>query len=62
MSTHTNFVIFGTGNIGSFVVDELLKLKENGAISTVKIASRSVSLTVIHPRRRSPQLTFPRIP
>ena len=44
MSTHTSFAIFGTGGIGSFIIDEFLKLKENGAISTVKIASRSVSL------------------
>jgi hypothetical protein len=42
MSTHTNFLVFGTGGIGSFIIDEFLKLKGSGAISTLKIASRSV--------------------
>ena len=46
MSTHTNFLILGTGGIGSFIIDEFLRLKESGAISTVKIASRSVRLTI----------------
>ena len=48
MSTHTTFAIFGTGGIGSFIIDEFLKLKENGAIFTVKIASRSVGLKIYH--------------
>jgi len=46
MSTHTNFLIFGTGGIGSFIVDEFLKFKESGVISTVKIASHSVKFTI----------------
>lgn len=49
MSTHTNFLIIGTGGIGSFLIDEFLKLKESGAISTLKIASRSVKFTVYTP-------------
>jgi len=49
MSTHRSFAIFGTGGIGSFIIDELLKLKESGAISTVKIASRSDSIKESHP-------------
>lgn len=46
MSTHTHFLIIGTGGMGSYLIDEFLKLKGSGAISTVKIASRSVKLTV----------------
>jgi len=49
MSTHTNFLIFGTGGIGSFIIDEFLKLKESGAISTVKIASRSNAIKGTRP-------------
>lgn len=49
MSTHTNFLIIGTGGIGSFLIDEFLKLKETGTISTLKIASRSVKFTVENP-------------
>lgn len=49
MSTHTNFLVFGTGGIGSFIIDEFLKLKGSGAISTLKIASRSVRFPTAAP-------------
>lgn len=46
MSTHTSFAVFGTGGIGSLIIDEFLRLKELGVISTVKIASRSVCFAI----------------
>jgi hypothetical protein len=48
MSTNTKFIIIGTGGVGSFLIDEFVKLKESGAISTLKIASRSVRFTAYY--------------
>jgi len=45
MSTYKNFAVVGAGNIGKFIVDELLKLKASGAISSVIVISRSDAST-----------------
>ena len=42
MSTYTSFAVIGAGNIGKFIVDELLKLKADGAVSSVTLVTRSV--------------------
>ena len=42
MSTYTSFAVIGAGNMGKFIIDELLKLKTDGAISSVTLVTRSV--------------------
>jgi len=41
MSGYKNFVVAGAGNIGRFVVEELLELKSSGAVSSVTVLTRS---------------------
>jgi len=42
MSTYTNFAIVGAGRLGKVVIDEFLKLKADGAVSSVTLVTRSV--------------------
>lgn len=42
MSTYTNFAIVGAGRLGKLVIDEFLKLKADGAVSSVTLVTRSV--------------------
>ena len=41
-----SFAVIGAGNIGSFIVTELLRLKTIGTVSSVTVVSRSVSIPV----------------
>ncbi|KLO19055.1 NAD-binding protein [Schizopora paradoxa] len=41
MSAFKNFAVAGAGNLGHFIITELLQLKKNGAISTVKVLTRT---------------------
>lgn len=43
MSGFTSFAVVGAGGIGSFIVEELLKLKASNKIKNVTILTRSVS-------------------
>ena len=54
MSGFRRFAIVGAGNIGGFIVEELLKQKATGAIDDITIVTRPVSpdrslLSQIHP-------------
>jgi len=40
MSGYKNFVVAGAGNIGRFIVEELLKLQSSGAVSSVTVLTR----------------------
>ena len=40
-----SFAVIGAGNIGSFIVDELLRLKAIGTVSSITVVSRSVSIS-----------------
>ena len=42
-----SFAVVGAGNIGSFVIAELLRLKAIGTVSSVTVVSRSVSVTYL---------------
>ena len=42
MSTFANFAIVGAGNVGKPLINEFLKLKADGAISSVTLVTRSV--------------------
>ena len=42
MSGYTNFAIAGAGNIGSYIVQQLLKDKGAGIINEVVVLSRQV--------------------
>jgi uncharacterized protein YbjT (DUF2867 family) len=42
MSGYTNFAIAGAGNIGSYIVQQLLKDKASGIIKEVVVLSRQV--------------------
>jgi saccharopine dehydrogenase-like NADP-dependent oxidoreductase len=42
MSGFKNFAIVGAGNVGSFIVEELLKQKAAGRINEISIVSRPV--------------------
>jgi ornithine cyclodeaminase/alanine dehydrogenase-like protein (mu-crystallin family) len=42
MSNFRKFAIVGAGNVGSFIVDELLKQKAAGTIDEISIISRPV--------------------
>lgn len=44
MSAYKNFAVVGAGNIGAFIIEELLKLKAAGTILSVVVVSRYVSL------------------
>ncbi|KDQ62724.1 hypothetical protein JAAARDRAFT_171316 [Jaapia argillacea MUCL 33604] len=43
MSGFKNFAVAGAGNIGRFIVEELLKLKHTGAVSSVVVLTRESS-------------------
>ena len=43
MSGYKNFAVAGTGNIGSYIVQQLLKDKASGIINEVVVLSRQVS-------------------
>lgn len=43
MSTHKKFAVVGPGDLGKIVINELLRLKAVGTISSVVVISRSVS-------------------
>ena len=43
MSGFGNFIIVGSGNVGSHIARELLELKNAGKINNVTIVTRSVS-------------------
>ncbi|VDC00255.1 unnamed protein product [Peniophora sp. CBMAI 1063] len=49
MSGFKNFGIVGVGNIGSYILDELLKAKASGAISTVVVLARPGSVEKLQP-------------
>ena len=40
----SNFAIVGAGSIGTWIIDELLNYKASGAVNTLRVLSRSVSL------------------
>jgi len=42
MSGFKNFTIVGAGNVGGFIVEELLKQKAAGSINEISIVSRPV--------------------
>jgi saccharopine dehydrogenase-like NADP-dependent oxidoreductase len=42
MSEYTNFAVAGAGNIGSYIVQQLLKDKAGGIINEVVVLSRQV--------------------
>jgi saccharopine dehydrogenase-like NADP-dependent oxidoreductase len=42
MSGFKNFAIVGAGNVGGFIVEELLKQKAAGSINEISIVSRPV--------------------
>ena len=44
MSNFRKFAIVGAGNVGSFIVEELLKQKAAGSIDEITIVSRPVRL------------------
>lgn len=43
MSGYKNFAVLGAGNIGKYIIEELLRAKTAGTVSTVLVVSRSVS-------------------
>ena len=43
----SNFAIVGAGAIGAWIIDELLNYKDSGAVNTLKVLSRSVSLRLL---------------
>jgi len=45
MSAYKNFAVVGAGIFGKFIIDELLKLKASGVISSVVVVSRSDATT-----------------
>lgn len=45
MSTYTKFGVIGAGNLGKFIIDEILRLKVYGAVSSVTLVTRSVRHT-----------------
>ncbi len=47
MSGFGNFIIAGTGSVGSHIARELLQLKGYGKIDNVTILTRSVSSPVV---------------
>jgi hypothetical protein len=57
MSGFKKFAIVGAGNIGAFIVEELLKQKTAGAIDDVTIVTRPVSTTSV-PLRFSQRTLF----
>ena len=40
-----SFAVIGAGHIGSFIVEELLRLKAVGTVSSVTVVSRSVGIS-----------------
>lgn len=56
MSGYKNFAVLGAGNIGKFIIDELLRSKAAGTISSVVIVSRSVSQKIMCPNNPSNSL------
>ena len=40
----SNFAVVGAGSIGAWIIEELLNYKASGAVNTLKVISRSVSL------------------
>jgi saccharopine dehydrogenase-like NADP-dependent oxidoreductase len=44
MSNFRKFAIVGAGNVGGFIVEELLKQKAAGSIDEITIVSRPVRL------------------
>jgi hypothetical protein len=47
MSGFKNFAVVGSGNVGGFIVEELLKQKAAGSINEISIISRPVR-PVVH--------------
>ena len=56
MSGFKNFAIVGAGNVGGFIVEELLKQKAAGSIDEISIVSRPVRPRCSH-RRLTRELT-----
>jgi saccharopine dehydrogenase-like NADP-dependent oxidoreductase len=48
MSNFRSFAIIGAGNVGGFIVEELLKQKAAGAIDEITIVSRPVRHVPTH--------------
>lgn len=44
MSSYKSFAVLGAGNLGKLIVEELLRAKAAGGISTVLVVSRSAGL------------------
>jgi saccharopine dehydrogenase-like NADP-dependent oxidoreductase len=53
MSNFRSFAIIGAGNVGGFIVEELLKQKATGTIDEITIVSRPVR-HVAHSSRNHP--------
>ena len=59
-----SFAVVGAGNIGSFIIDELLRLKVIGTVSSITVVSRSVRISrpvCSHFYEPDPCLWMPRI-
>ena len=55
MSGFNKFAIIGAGNVGGFIVEELLKQKAAGSVKEIIIVTRPVRLIPLSHPRRFPQ-------
>jgi pyrroline-5-carboxylate reductase len=44
MSNYKHFAVIGAGNMGCFIINELVKAKAAGSVSSVVVITRSVSI------------------